>query len=145
MDATRQSLSGAAAYRSIEAIGANPEQFMKMAIDAARTFLLQAETAISDGDQTAKAKALTSAARIVEFLLGLSGTDPGPLSDRLARVYRYVLAAILKGNAWNDPAAVAAARIAVEQLGAAWRRAFPDPITGPFAESSPAAGRGSRR
>ena len=65
MDIRRQGLTGAAAYRSIEAVGADPEQFMKMATDAARTFLLQAETAISDGNQATKVKALTSATKIV--------------------------------------------------------------------------------
>ncbi|MGC2200965.1 MAG: flagellar protein FliS [Stellaceae bacterium] len=126
MENGRQSLSGPAAYRAIQGIGAAPEELMKMAVDSARGFLLRAEAAIAAGDQASKAKALNSAAKIVEFVLGLSGTEPGPLSDSLARVYHYVLAAILKGNVWDDAEAVAAGRIAMEQLAMVWRRAFPD-------------------
>jgi flagellin-specific chaperone FliS len=133
MDATRQGLTGPAAYRAVAGIGAEPEEFMRMAADALRTFLLQGEAAIASGNRPAKAKALSSAARLVEFILGLTGSEPGPLSDCLAEVYRYILSAILKGNASDDAEAVAAARIAVEQLGAVWRRVFPD---APLSESA---------
>jgi flagellin-specific chaperone FliS len=133
MDATRQGLTGPAAYRAVAGIGAEPEEFMRMAADALRTFLLQGEAAIAGGNRPAKAKALSSAARLVEFILGLTGSEPGPLSDCLAEVYRYILSAILKGNASDDAEAVAAARIAVEQLGAVWRRVFPD---APLSESA---------
>src|ERR1700751_2051980 len=117
MNATRQSMTGLAAYRAVAGADAEPEEFMKMAIDSLRTFLLEAESAIIDGDRPAKAKALNSAAKLVEFILGLTGTDPGPLSLGLADVYRYILAAILRGNAADDVESVAAGRVAIEQLG----------------------------
>ena len=126
MDAANYGLSGLAAYRAVAGIDAEPKELMKMAMDAARIFLLQAETAIAAGDRPAKAKALNSAAKVIEFMLGLSGTARGPLSDRLAGVYQYVLAAILKGNAWDDREAVTAGRLAVEQLVGVWRKMFPD-------------------
>jgi flagellar secretion chaperone FliS len=119
-------MDGLAAYRAVAGAGAEPEEFMKMALDAARTFLLQADAAIATGDQPKKAKALSSAAKVVEFMLGLSGFERGPLSDCLASVYQYVLAAILKGNAWDDREAVAAGRVALDDLAAVWRRVFPD-------------------
>ena len=128
MDGTAAILNGLAAYRAVEGIGAEPEEFMKMAMDATRAFLLQAEAAIRAGDRPAKAKALNSAAKIIEFVLGLSGTEPGALSACLAKVYHYVLAAILRGNAWDDAEAVAAGRITIEQLTTVWRRAFPDAV-----------------
>ena len=115
-----------AAYRTVAGIDAAPEEFMKMAMDAVRTFLLQAEIGIAAGDRRAKAAALSAASKIVEFMLGLSGSDPGPLSERLAHIYRYVLAAILKANLADDAEAVSAARVAIEQFAAVWRRAFPD-------------------
>jgi len=118
--------SGLAAYRAVEGIGAEPEAFIKMAMDAARALLLQAEAAMAAGDRPAKAKALSSAARVIEFMLGLSGAQRGALSDRLAGVYEYTLAAILKANAFDDKEAVAAGRLTVEQLAAIWRRIFPD-------------------
>jgi flagellar biosynthetic protein FliS len=118
--------SGLAAYRAIEGIGAEPEALMKMAMDAARALLLQAEAAMAAGDRPAKAKALSSAARVIEFMLGISGAERGALSDRLAGVYQYTLAAILKANAFDDHEAVAAGRLTVEQLAAIWRRIFPD-------------------
>jgi flagellar protein FliS len=126
MEAANYGLSGPAAYRAVAGIDAEPKEFMKMAMDAARIFLLEAETAIAAGDRPAKAKALSSAAKVIEFMLGLSGTERGPLSGRLAGVYQYVLAAILKGNAWDDREAVAAGCLAVEQLAAVWRKMFPD-------------------
>lgn len=119
-------MTGLAAYRAVAGADAEPEEFMKMAVDSLRTFLLQAESAIAGGDRPAKAKALNSAAKLVEFILGLTGAEPGPLSLCLAEVYRYILAAILRGNAADDVAAVAAGRVAVEQLGVVWRAAFPD-------------------
>ncbi|HTT78223.1 MAG TPA: flagellar protein FliS [Stellaceae bacterium] len=119
-------INGLAAYQRVAGTGAEPEEFMKMALDAARTFLLQADAALVAGDRPKKAKALSSAAKVVEFMLGLSGIESGPLSDCLASVYQYVLAAILKANAWNDREAIAAGRIALDELAAVWRRVFPD-------------------
>jgi flagellin-specific chaperone FliS len=126
MDAVNEGRRALAAYRTVSGIGAAPEEFMKLALDATQTFLLQAEAGIAAGDRSVKAKALGSAGKLVEFLLGLSGSDPGQLSDCFAQVYRYVLAAILRGNATDDPEAVAAARVVIEQLALAWRRTFPD-------------------
>jgi flagellin-specific chaperone FliS len=117
-----------AAYRAVEGIGSTPDGFMKMALDAARNLLLRAEAAITAGDRVKKALALSSAANVVEFMLGLSGSAPGALSDCLASVYHYVLAAILKGNAGNDGEAVAAARVALDELSVTWRGIFPDRI-----------------
>ncbi|HZK91962.1 MAG TPA: flagellar protein FliS [Stellaceae bacterium] len=118
----------ASAYRAIEGVGATPEGFMKMALDAARALLLRAEAAIAARDRVAKAQALGSAGKVVEFMLGLSGAAPGELSTCLASVYQYVLAAILKGNAGDDGEAVQAARVALDELAATWRKIFPDAI-----------------
>ena len=97
-----------------------------MALDAARLQLLRAEGAIDANQRTEKAQALSSAASIVEFMLGLSGSAPGTLSECLVSVYQYVLAAILKGNAGDDKEAVGAARVALDELAATWRKIFPD-------------------
>jgi flagellar biosynthetic protein FliS len=133
MDGDVGAINGLAAYRAVAGAGAEPEEFMKMALDAVRTFLLVAETAISAGDRPRKAKALGSASKVIEFMLGLSGVDQGPLSTCLASVYQYVLAAILKGNAWDDAEAVVAGRTALDELAAIWRRVFPDaPVSMPL-------------
>ncbi len=128
MIGTRQQFSAANAYRAIEGVGAKPEDFMKMGLDATRNLLLRAEAAIAAGDRAAKAQALGSAGSVVEFMLGLTGSAPGALSQCLASVYQYVLAAILKGNAGDDTEAVGAARAALEELAATWRSIFPDTI-----------------
>ena len=101
---------------------------MKMALDATRGLLLRAEMAIVAQERVEKAQALSSAANVVEFMLGLSGSAPGALSECLASVYQYVLAAILKGNVGDDNEAVGAARVALDQLAATWRTIFPDTI-----------------
>jgi flagellar protein FliS len=129
MIGARQNNGAASAYRAIEGIGAAPEDFMKMALDATRNLLLRAEMAIAAEDRAAKAQALSSAGSIVEFMLGLSGSAPGALSECLASVYQYVLAAILKGNAGDDTEAVGAARVALDELAVTWRTIFPDTIS----------------
>ena len=126
MISARQRGELAGAYRAVEGIDANPEDFMKMALDATGNLLLRAEVAIAAGDRMEKAQALGSAGKIVEFMLGLSGSAPGTLSECLTSVYQYALAAILKGNAWDDAEAVAAARTALGELAATWRTIFPD-------------------
>jgi flagellar secretion chaperone FliS len=140
MIGARQTGSVAGAYRTVEGIGAAPEDFMKMGLDAARRLLLRAELAIRANERVEKAQALASASSIVEFMLGLSGTAPGTLSECLASVYQYVLAAILKGNAWDDAEAVVAARVALDELASTWRTIFPDTIgweeTGPDSDLS---------
>jgi flagellar protein FliS len=128
MIGTRQQFGAASAYRAIEGVGAKPEDFVKMALDATRNLLLRAEVAIAANDRAEKAQALSSASSVVEFMLGLSGSAPGALSQCLASVYQYVLAAILKGNAGDDTEAVGAARVALEELAATWRTIFPDTI-----------------
>jgi flagellin-specific chaperone FliS len=143
MIGTRQQLGAASAYRAIEGIGAKPEDFMKMALDATRNLLLRAEAAIAAEDRAEKAQALSSAGSVVEFMLGLSGSAPGALSGCLASVYQYVLAAILKGNAGDDTEAVGAARAALEELAATWRTIFPDTIG--WEESSPDSALSGRR
>ena len=128
MHGARQSLTGPAAYRAVEGIGAKPEELMKMAMDALLVFLAQAEAAIVGENAPAKGRALNSAAQLIEFVLGLTGSEPGPLSNSLAEVYRYVLTAIVRANAWDDAEAIVAGRVAIEQLAAVWRRAFPDAL-----------------
>ena len=128
MIGTRENLSGPAAYRMMEGVGAASEDYMKMALDSARIMLMRAEAAIRVGDKVEKAKALGSAGNIVEFMIGLSGTAPGALSDCLTSAYQYALAAILKGNLGDDAEAVAAGRTALEELATTWRKIFPDAI-----------------
>ena len=128
MIGARGTLSGPAAYRNIEGVGATPEEFMKMGLDAARMLLLRAEAMIEAGDRVGKAKALSSASNVVEFMLGLSGISHGELSECLAHVYQYVLAAIVKGNAGDDAEAVAAGRVALEELATTWPSIFPDAL-----------------
>jgi flagellar secretion chaperone FliS len=142
MIGTRQPLGAASAYRAIEGVGAKPEDFMKMALDSTRNLLLRAEAAIAAQDRVEKAQALSSASSVVEFMLGLSGSAPGALSECMASVYQYVLAAILKGNAGDDTEAVGAARVALEELAATWRSIFPDTIG--WEESSDSALSGRR-
>jgi flagellar secretion chaperone FliS len=143
MIGARQNGGAASAYRAIEGIGAAPEDFMKLALDATRNLLLRAEMAIAAKDQVEKARALSSAGSVVEFMLGLSGAAPGTLSQCLASVYQYVLAAILKGNAGDDSEAVGAARVALDELAATWRTIFPDTIS--WEDSGPDSDLSGRR
>jgi flagellin-specific chaperone FliS len=129
MNGAQESFGALAAYRAVAAIDAAPEDLMKMAIEAAQRFLGEGEAAIAARDRPRKALALSSAGEVIEFMLGLSGSEPGPFSDRLARLYRYALAAILRGNAADDAEAVAAGGVAIEAIAALWRQRFPDVYT----------------
>jgi len=71
-----------------------------------------------------KADALSSAGKLVEFLIGLSGIEHGQLSDRLASIYQFVMTAILKANAHNDLEALADGRHAVDHVATIWRGIF---------------------
>jgi flagellin-specific chaperone FliS len=126
MDIANDGFGELAAYRAVAGIGAAPADFMKMALEALQGFLREAETGIASGDRPRKARALGSAGKLVEFMLGLSGSDPGRLSQGLAQLYRFVLGTILRANAADDAAAVAAAQIAVDELAVIWRARFPD-------------------
>jgi flagellar biosynthetic protein FliS len=141
MDIANDAFGELAAYRAVAGIGAAPADFMKMAIDALQTFLRQAATGIANGDRPAKARALYSAGKLVEFMLGLSGSDPGHLSECLAQVYRYIFAAILRANAAGDAEAIAAAQAAIEQLAAVWHTSFPDPDLSQIHGSGSSGGR----
>jgi flagellin-specific chaperone FliS len=126
MDIANDGLGELAAYRAVAGIDAAPADFMKMAMDALQGFLRQAETGIAGGERPAKARALGSAGRLVEFLQGLSGSEPGRFTPCLAQVYRFVFAAILRANVADDGEAVAAARAVVQELATVWRATFPD-------------------
>jgi flagellar biosynthetic protein FliS len=121
--------AGAAAYNMVGGMGAAPQDLMKMGLDRACALLRESEAAIARGDRLAKARSLMGAHEIVEFLLGISGAEPGSLSECLGKVYRYALVAMLKGNATDDPVAIEAGRTALEELAAAWRRIFPDALS----------------
>ena len=143
MNGMRPPAGSAAAYRAVEGIGGRPEDFIKMGLDVTRNMLQRAEVAIDANERVEKARALSSAANVVEFLLGLSGSEPGALSECLASVYQYVLAAILKGNAGDDREAVGAARVALDELAVTWRTIFPDTIG--WEESDPDSALSGRR
>jgi len=128
MSGAWQNSDAVSAYRTVEGIGTTPDGFMKLALDSTCNLLLRAEAAIAAGNRVEKARALNSAAKVVEFMLGLSGTAPGTLSECLVSVYQYVLAAILKGNAGDDGEAVGAARVALDELAMTWRAMFPDAV-----------------
>lgn len=126
-----------AAYRSVSALGAKPQEFMTMALDSLRVLLRRAEAAIQARAWVEKAEALGSAGKLVEFLIGLSGVEHGELSDRLASIYKFVMTAILKANAHNDPNALADGRQAIDHVAVIWGKIFAgveEPAAVPHAE-----------
>ena len=125
----QQPAAGAAAYSVIGGMGASPQELMKMGLHRACALLREAEDAIARDDRVTKAHTLAAAHQIVEFLLGLSGAEPGSLSECLGKVYRFALVAILKANAADDAISVEAGRTALEELAAVWRKIFPDALS----------------
>ncbi|HYL31688.1 MAG TPA: flagellar protein FliS [Stellaceae bacterium] len=113
------------AYRSVDCAGVSSERLMMVALDAVQFFLLRAETAIDDENRAEKARVLARAGRVMEFMLGLTGVEPGELSARLAKLYRFVIDGIVKGNANDDKEAITSARYVIEDIGKFWRLRFP--------------------
>jgi len=124
MDGSRRDSDSYAAYRSVAGLGASPQEFMAMALDSLEASLRRADTAIRAQALVEKADALSSAGKLVEFLIGLSGIEHGQLSDRLASIYQFVMTAILKANAHNDLEALADGRHAVDHVATIWRGIF---------------------
>ncbi|HEY5208938.1 MAG TPA: flagellar protein FliS [Stellaceae bacterium] len=124
MDGSRRDSDSYAAYRSVAGLGASPQEFMAMALDSLEASLRRADTAIRGQSLVEKADALSSAGKLVEFLIGLSGIEHGQLSDRLASIYQFVMTAILKANAHNDLEALADGRHAVDHVATIWRGIF---------------------
>ena len=114
-----------AAYRSVDCAGISSERLMIVALDAVQFFLTRAETAIDDENRAEKARVLARAGRVMEFMLGLTGVQPGELSVRLAKLYRFVIDGIVKGNANDDKDAIVSARAVIEDVGKFWRLRFP--------------------
>ena len=124
MDGMSRDFDNRAAYRSVSGLGASPQEFMTMALDSLRASMLRADMAIHAENWMAKADALNSAGKLVEFLIGLSGIEHGELSDRLASIYRFVMTSILKANARNDLDALTDGRHAIEHVAGIWRGIF---------------------
>lgn len=114
-----------AAYRSVDCAGISSERLMIVALDAVQFFLMRAESAIDDDNRVEKARVLARAGRVMEFMLGLTGVQPGELSVRLAKLYRFVIDGIVKGNANDDKDAIVSARAVIEDVGKFWRLRFP--------------------
>ena len=119
------SASQLTAYRSVDCAGVSSERLMIVALDAVQFFLARAETAIDDENGVERARVLARAGRVMEFMLGLTGVQPGELSPRLAKLYRFVMDGIVKGNANNDKEAIVSARAVIEDVGKFWRLRFP--------------------
>lgn len=137
MDGMYRNSDSYAAYRSVSALGASPQEFMTMALDSLRVLLRRAEGAIQAQAWVEKAEALSSAGKLVEFLIGLSGVESGELSDRLGSIYKFVMTAILRANAQNDSSALADGRHAIEHVTAIWNGIFAGgeaPALAPHAE-----------
>lgn len=124
MDGMYRNSESYAAYRSVSALGASPQEFMTMALDSLRVLLRRAEAAIEAQAWVEKAEALSSAGKLVEFLIGLSGVERGELSDRLASIYKFVMTSILKANAQNDAHVLADGRQAIEHVATIWGSIF---------------------
>lgn len=113
------------AYRNVDCAGVSSERLMMVALDAVQFFLMRAETAIDDDNRQEKARVLARAGRVMEFMLGLTGVQPGEMSVRLAKLYRFVIEGIVKGNANDDKEAITSARYVIEDIGKFWRVRFP--------------------
>ncbi|HVA34763.1 MAG TPA: flagellar protein FliS [Stellaceae bacterium] len=119
------SMNQLSAYRSVDCAGVSSERLMMVALDAVQFFLTRAEAAIDDENRNEKARVLARAGRVMEFMLGLTGVQPGDLSIRLGKLYRFVIEGIVKGNANDDKEAIVSARTVIEDIGKYWRLRFP--------------------
>jgi len=117
------------AYRSVDCVGIKPERLMMVGLESLQTTLSKAMAAIDGANGSEKARLLAKAGTVVEFMLGLTNIAPGELSERLAKLYRFVLRGIARGNVADDKEAVAGALHVIDDLAKFWRGRFPGAVS----------------
>ncbi len=135
MIGTRESLSGPAAYRMMEGVGAASEDFMKMGLSSAAS----AVDARRGGDPRRRDGREGQGARLGRqrrrgrHARAPAALHPGalrwkrPLSASVG--YQYVLGGDPQGgNIGDDIEAIVAGRTALEELANTWRKIFPDAL-----------------
>jgi flagellar secretion chaperone FliS len=90
------------AYRESAVLTAPPERLVVMLYDGARRFLVQAASAMREGDVPAAHGRLRRAERIVEHLLATLDMSQGEIAERLEAIYAFCLQLLAEGRMRQD-------------------------------------------
>ncbi|MGC9162170.1 MAG: flagellar export chaperone FliS [Thiomonas sp.] len=115
------------AYRQVENQGIPAEKLYVLGLDGILEYLRRADAALRQPgakDLALKGKALGQAAQLVEHLLAALPDGPHkaeqPVSERLERVYTYLLARLAQANIFDDLQAIDDCRTVVTALRDGW-------------------------
>ena len=108
------------AYRESAVLTAPPERLVVMLYDGAGRFLLQAATAMREGDVPTAHERLRRAERIVEHLLATLDMSQGEISERLEAIYAFCLQLLGEGRVRQDAGALDTVGGLLRELREAW-------------------------
>jgi flagellar protein FliS len=108
------------AYRESAVLTAPPERLVVMLYDGARRFLVQAATAMREGDVPTAHERLRRAERIVEHLLATLDMSQGEIAGKLEAIYVFCLQLLAEGRMRQDPARLDKVGELLGELREAW-------------------------
>ncbi|MBS1869771.1 MAG: flagellar export chaperone FliS [Actinobacteria bacterium] len=118
------------AYRESAVLTAPPERLVVMLYDGAGRFLLQAATAMREGDVPTAHDRLRRAERIVEHLLATLDMSQGEIAGKLEAIYVFCLQLLAEGRMSQDAAKLDKVGELLGELREAWAElaAQPQPV-----------------
>jgi len=106
---------------------ASPHALIAMLFTALVDSLSRAETAILEGNVSAKSKAISKAIRILdEGLAGSLNAKGGEIAENLGSVYQFGILELSKANEANDPQAVARVLALITPIAESWKAIGPE-------------------
>jgi flagellar protein FliS len=108
------------AYRESAVLTAPPERLVVMLYDGARRFLVQAASAMREGDVPTAHERLRRAERIVEHLLATLDMSQGEIAERLEAIYVFCLQLLAEGRMRQDAGALDKVGELLGELREAW-------------------------
>lgn len=108
------------AYRESAVLTAPPERLVVMLYDGAGRFLLQAASAMREGDVPVAHERLRRAERIVEHLLATLDMSQGEIAERLEAIYAFCLRLLAEARMGQDAAKLDAVAELLGELRESW-------------------------
>lgn len=112
------------AYRQVSRQGVSEDRLLVLGLDGILEYLRRVRVAVETRDMLAKVSAMTRAQQLVEHLLAALPEDgspeAGPVSARLAGIYRYLLDRLGQANIFDDTEALDDCAAVVTTLRDSW-------------------------
>jgi flagellar protein FliS len=109
-----------AAYRQQSILTAPPGRLVVMLYDGMNRFLLQASTAMRNGDQRTADERMRRGEAIIDHLNETLDMSQGKIAENLEGIYVFCKRQLLEARVERDPAKIDTARRLLGELGEAW-------------------------